>query len=284
MTVTSLMSTPRRVLRASALLAALGPAAASAQSRSGDTVRVVVDGHVMQLLVSGSGAGPTVVLEAGHSATSRTWNALRSRLGAFSRVVAYDRPGRGGSAMCSRPRDARTIAEELRAALRVAGIEPPFVLVGWSAGGFYVRVFAGMYPHDVTALVLLDPSSEDFYPRAKREQPALYEKFDAEDSASSAQDPPGQRGEEDMWDTTLEHARASDSTLVAPVLLLSAMRPDLEAIGPIWQDEQRRWVARQRRATFSIVEGAGHAIHRDRPDDVIEAIRRARSFRPGSPR
>jgi pimeloyl-ACP methyl ester carboxylesterase len=282
MTVTSLISTPGRVLRAAALLAALGPAAASAQSRSGDTVRVVVDGHVMQLLVSGSGPGPTVVFEAGHGSTSRAWTTLRARLGAFTRVVAYDRPGLGGSAMCSRPRDARTIAQELRAALRAAGIEPPFVLVGGSLGGFYVRVFAGMYPNDVTGLVLVDPPPEDFYARAKREQPAVYARFDAEDSVSSAQNPPGQHAEDDMWDTTLAQVRASDSTLVAPVLLLSAVRTDLEAIGPIWQDEQRRWVARQRRATFTVVEGARHAIHRDRPDDVIEAIRRARNFRPGN--
>ena len=99
----------RRLRRLSAL-AALGlivPEIAATQARSADTVRVDVDGHTMQLLVSGTG-GPAVVLEAGHSATSRTWNGIRDRLAAFTRVVAYDRPGLGGSQMCARPRDART--------------------------------------------------------------------------------------------------------------------------------------------------------------------------------
>jgi hypothetical protein len=121
----------RRPLRVLVALVLIVPQLAAAQARSADTVRIDVDGHAMQLLVSGTG-GPAVVLEAGHSATSRTWNGIRDRLAAFTRVVAYDRPGLGGSAMCARPRDARTIALELRAALQVAGVEPPFLLVGWS--------------------------------------------------------------------------------------------------------------------------------------------------------
>ena len=48
-----------------------------------------------------------------HSATSRTWNGIRDRLAAFTRVVAYDRPGLGGPGMCARSRDARTIGQSV---------------------------------------------------------------------------------------------------------------------------------------------------------------------------
>jgi pimeloyl-ACP methyl ester carboxylesterase len=87
-----------------------------------------------------------------------------------------------------------------------------------------------------------------------------------------------------MWDSTLAQARSSDVTLRAPRTLLSAVRTDLDVLGPIWADEQQRWVVRQRRATFSVVDGAGHGIHRDRPEEVIAAIRRASSLSEGGRR
>jgi pimeloyl-ACP methyl ester carboxylesterase len=41
--------------------------------------------------------------------------------------------------------------------LRQAGEEPPFVLVGHSAGVNTVRLFAEAYPEDVAGLVLIEP-------------------------------------------------------------------------------------------------------------------------------
>jgi pimeloyl-ACP methyl ester carboxylesterase len=44
----------------------------------------------------------------------------------------------------------------------VAGIDPPFLLVGHSLGGLYARHFATRFPQAVTGLVLLDPAHEDY--------------------------------------------------------------------------------------------------------------------------
>src|SRR6185436_13132917 len=59
------------------------------------------------------------------------------------------------------PRHARQIATELHTALANAGLHPPYILVGQSLGGPYVRVFASMYPEDVTGIVLVDPTQPD---------------------------------------------------------------------------------------------------------------------------
>ena len=51
------------------------------------------------------------------------------------------------------PRDARQIAAELHTALHTAGLRPPYLLVGHSMGGPYIRVFAAKYPQEVSGLV-----------------------------------------------------------------------------------------------------------------------------------
>ena len=41
----------------------------------------------------------------------------------------------------------------------------PYVLVGHSNGGLYVRRYAGLYPEDVAGLVLLDATPPDLFER-----------------------------------------------------------------------------------------------------------------------
>ena len=85
-----------------------------------------------------------------------------------TRVCAYDRAGMGWSAPGTSPRDARQIATDLHALLRVAQIQPPYVLVGHSLGGLFVRQYAAQYSEDVAAVVLVDATHPDFWKRLPR--------------------------------------------------------------------------------------------------------------------
>ena len=49
-------------------------------------------------------------------------------------------------------------------------VEGRRVLVGHSAGGLYVRVFAHMYPKEIASLVLVDPGTEETYERMHAEK------------------------------------------------------------------------------------------------------------------
>jgi len=118
------------------------------------------DGGRTHIHEAGEG-GPTVILEAGLAATSLNWRGLHQRLSAFTRCVAYDRRGLGWSDPCSTPRTPEQIAAELRETLRSAGIEPPYVLVGHSFGGFVVRAYAVDFPEDVAGIVLVDPATPE---------------------------------------------------------------------------------------------------------------------------
>ena len=55
---------------------------------------------------------------------------------------------------------AGNIVQDLRTLLRAAGEKGPYVLVGASMGGIYVRVFQMRYPDEVVGMVLVDPTHE----------------------------------------------------------------------------------------------------------------------------
>ncbi|MCC6628055.1 MAG: alpha/beta fold hydrolase [Chloroflexi bacterium] len=127
---------------------------------------VDVGGFRLHLLEMGrEHGGPAVVLEAGLVSFSPNWHWVQTELAATTRVVAYDRAGLGWSDPSPRPRDVRTIAAELHAALRAASVAPPYLLAGHSFGGLPARAFADRYPDEVAGLVLADASHPDQWAR-----------------------------------------------------------------------------------------------------------------------
>ena len=114
---------------------------------------------------------PTVVLDAGQGGFSLDWSLIQPELATTTRVCAYDRAGYGWSDPSPQPRTPRQIAEELHTLLVNAGIEGPYVLVGHSAGGKHVRLYATRHPQDVAGMVLVDARTE--YVDANRSPEAL---------------------------------------------------------------------------------------------------------------
>jgi pimeloyl-ACP methyl ester carboxylesterase len=142
----------------------LGLASCDHGDRASDTqapIRVDVGGKQLEILVEGTDQGlPTVILESGLGGRIDGWLKVRESLRGVTRVVSYHRAGIGGSQPGPRPRSAVHIAAELRSALEQLDVNPPYILVGHSIGGLYVRAFAGLHPDEVTALVLADPTME----------------------------------------------------------------------------------------------------------------------------
>ena len=117
-----------------------------------------VAGAKMHLYCTGSGA-PTVIMEAG---LGRDWldaQPVQQKLSRFTRVCSYDRSGLGWSPQRAGVRDATTIAHELNALLKTAGVPPPFVLMGHSGGGVFALEFAHRFPEEVAAVVLAEAAS-----------------------------------------------------------------------------------------------------------------------------
>jgi pimeloyl-ACP methyl ester carboxylesterase len=117
-----------------------------------------VDGAQMHINCTGSGS-PTVVLEHAASASYMLWRRVQPELSQVTRVCSYDRAGHGWSSTREGPRDAKTIVHELHSLLDQAGVQRPFIYVGHSAGGLYVREYAKEYPNELDGVALLEASS-----------------------------------------------------------------------------------------------------------------------------
>jgi len=121
---------------------------------------VDIGGRTLNLSCSGQGA-PTVILETGGNSPGYEWLPLQSKMAAFTRTCWYDRAGVGWSDPPPSPRTSASIISDLHEALQRARVPPPYVMVGGSVGGQYVRIYTARYPSDVAGLVLVDPAVPD---------------------------------------------------------------------------------------------------------------------------
>ena len=265
---------------------------------------VDVGGRMLYFECEGAGS-PTVILEAGFRTRADLWSedlvqpdAPRTMVlpgvAQFTRVCAYDRPGtatvRDGELLTSRsdpapmPRTAEDAVADLHALLEAASIPGPYVLVGHSFGGLFMRLYAATYPEDVVGLVLVDAFSEAMEDEMTPEQWAAYD-------AIFQPVPPQLADYEDLEFTELDlsvdqvrEAAAASPLRPIPLVVLSrgqamAMPDDLPGglSGPMledaWQTAQAGLAALLPDARHVIATESEHYIQLQQPDLVIEAVR-----------
>lgn len=128
-----------------------------------------VGGYSMHLYCTGTGS-PTVILSSGLGDDFTEWAKVQPVLSKLTRICSYDRAGFGWSE--PQPgvvQDAKTICSQLHQLVQVAGIQRPFVLVGHSISGIYLRYYAAHYPGDLAGLVFIDgatPLQDSRIPKA----------------------------------------------------------------------------------------------------------------------
>lgn len=254
---------------------------------------VSVGEHRLFIACDGARSGrPTVVFEAGGGGTSEEWAAVRTRLGQDVRACAYDRAGLGRSEAGPQPRTLRQEAFELHALLRAAGEAPPYVLVGHSIGGLLVRVYAAANPDDVAGLVLVDPTHESAVLGSLRYggMVRLREKATGRPApeprqtmaGAPAEDPGADHLAEEFQQIHLARQKTPRPLGSRPLVVLAAgKRPPAP---PGIPDGQWRALRDERdaqvedlaglstRGRFVRDDASGHAIHRDNPALVAQAI------------
>jgi pimeloyl-ACP methyl ester carboxylesterase len=123
---------------------------------------VDVGGRSLNIYCSGEG-GPAVILDTGGSAPGYSNLLFQMQVAQFTRACWFDRAGLGWSDPSPLEQTSAAISDDLHALLHVAGVPPPYVLVGSSFSGFNVRAFAGKYSSEVAGAVLVDSAHEDQY-------------------------------------------------------------------------------------------------------------------------
>jgi pimeloyl-ACP methyl ester carboxylesterase len=127
-----------------------------------------VDGYSMQLFCTGHG-DPAIILDAGLGDDSLIWAKVQPQLSEHTTVCSYDRAGFGWSQPRPGRRDANSMADQLHELLQIAHVPPPYILMGHSIAGLYVRAYARRYSAELAGLVLVDgatPLQDDRIPRA----------------------------------------------------------------------------------------------------------------------
>lgn len=276
---------------------------------------VEVDGRQVRVQTSGldthDEATPIVVLEAGFMFDGLSaWTSIIGDVAEFAPVVAYDRAGIGESEPDGQVPTPEHVVADLRAVLDALDAPPPYVLVGHSLGGAFIRMYAARHPDEVAGLVFVDPTdtmSEDEqreYDRAMglseegraKLTAAVRAQFDDLPSASIRAEA------EMMYDQRARHWPAFQDlppTPDVPVSVLMAARYDPRPADAAERDCEprecharriafrRAWLARLAdevsRGTLTVVNDAGHFIQNDDPDLVVWHIRRVVEAEPPRP-
>jgi pimeloyl-ACP methyl ester carboxylesterase len=235
-------------------------------------------GRRLYLSCVGTGS-PTVVLEAGLNDPAAPWFAVERAVAPATRVCTYDRANTvaGASDPAPTPRTGADVVADLHALLDVAGVPGPYVLVGHSIGGLFVRLYASTYPDEVVGLVLVDASHE--------EQDARLEALVGPDRFAVIQQMALDVEGIDVGASFAEvrEARAADPLRPIPLVVVSAGQSiDPAGLPPDWPVEEHQQLRRELsedlaelvpNARHVVAERSGHYVHQTEPEVVVEAIR-----------
>jgi len=106
---------------------------------------------------------PAVIIIIGMATEKDDYRGLQKSIAKYTRVLSYDRPGLGASSQNSEPRTFDIFAKDLDELLQVKGIPPPYILVGHSMGGLFIRYYADLHAESIAGLVFLDTSHESWW-------------------------------------------------------------------------------------------------------------------------
>lgn len=255
------------------------PAVATAQAPT----RQLVDIGAYKLDVVRAGSGsPAVIFEAGLGDSLSDWTGIWPAVAKRTTVVAYSRVSAGST---GGPADygARRAVADLHALLAKLQIAPPYVLVGRSYGGLLVRLYTSIYPAEVAGLVIVDGVHEQQVRRWGDLDSTYPAAFRAYFDSVIRTIPPGAQAGEYRETVRIQAAGSVEGMLPLPdipIAVLTSMKVtpgatsiNLTARGhEAWRAMHDEWFRRSTNGIHIETSKAGHAIQRDEPQLVIDAI------------
>jgi len=151
-----------RMTRAAPVLGILMMFVVSTHGQTDDPVapgrRIDVGGRKLHIHCTGSGS-PAVVLVAGGGAYAIDWTLVQPRVAESTRVCSYDRAGLGWSDTGPADETVEQTISDLHGLLQASSERGPYVLVGASIAGIYIRAYQRAYPNEVAGLVFTNSSN-----------------------------------------------------------------------------------------------------------------------------
>lgn len=286
-------------------------AEARARRRFPPPGRVVdIGGRRLHLMTAGEGSPAVIIIPAlGESVLG--WLRVLQGIAEETQACVYDRAEIGWSDPPPRwHRTPDLMAADLHALLSAAGIPAPYVLVGHSIGGVVARSFYAQYPDLVAGMLLVDSSHEQQVRRfaelgwrrgpyryareAARRQArilglrrlavalGLWRGFDADIAREVLPEDAGahrtillsspQRRVNVREMLMATHTWGQPPELGSIPLTVLTRATGTGESWPIWAQLQDELVALSTDSEHIHAETAGHYVHLDEPDLVIQAI------------
>ena len=261
----------------------------AAQTTQLPTRMVSVDGKAMRIWTAGlenrKPGQPVVVLESGAGGGLEHFKPIFGQIAQHAPVFAYDRRGLGLSEVDSVPQTLDRVAKSLHDLLREARVPPPYVLVGASWGGAWIRKFGTLFPSEVAGFVYLDAT--DYPTRAELTQlptGALEAIFPASPLATTVKIPEALRAEiesiERAVSTEFSEIRALRPREDVPVAVIIAGAKTWPQISEetrlsliqLQITHQSAWTQASPKGLLIVPSKARHSLFNDEPSLVVDAI------------
>jgi pimeloyl-ACP methyl ester carboxylesterase len=274
------------------------------QTASGNFVGLVEIGGGRRIWLECNGSGsPTVILESGYRTAAMTWtedleqpSAPRTMVlpsvARKTRVCTYERPGAAAelpdgfhpsrSDPVPMPRSAGSVVADLHALLDAAGEPGPYVLVGHSLGGLFVRLYTATYPDDVAGMVLVDALSPPLETFLGPKDWETYVRFNLAHPAGLPEYPALETLDFGAATRSLNEAVAASPLRPMPLFVLSKGKPfgvtaemigfDPAVLETAWAKAQNGLTTLLPGARHAVATKSSHYIQIQQPDLVINAI------------
>ena len=243
------------------------------------------NGHSLYLECSGSGS-PTVVVEAGLGMLGGWMVDLQTPLARHYMTCTYDRANMGTSGKAPTPRTAAEIVSDLHQLLQTADVAGPYVLVGHSAGGFFVQLYGRRYPDEVVGVVALNPVPSA-HPWLDRVLPLFNKKQREAELAfyrgENPENPNWQNSEHIDWLASTKELNKAPPPPHKPFAMLLSTRLQCEGNPAclksydIYEEVEREVAQQWPEGSYRQVEGAYHEIYLEKPKVVVDTVERVAS-------
>jgi pimeloyl-ACP methyl ester carboxylesterase len=223
---------------------------------------VNINGEKFRIKEFGSGR-LTVIFESGMSDSLEAWGSLPDTIARYEHVFLYDRADIGKSDSSHQKRTIPNMVGELKSILDHEKINPPYILVGHSLGGYITRYFSSQYPHDVKGLLLLDPAPEAYWESMSESELNDYIKGGTE--WYRTKHAPKYAKEWVQFIPNMVYMKNLNIAKDLPVILVSATQTN-------WFKYHEKILTGLNNARHIELTG-GHYIHRDHPGLIIGYIK-----------
>lgn len=230
-----------------------------------------VNGRSIYLHCLGTGS-PTIVFEPGEGGTTNDFSPLQESFADHTTACTYDRANNGQSDSAPIPRTAGDVVKDLHDLLAVAQIAGPYLLVGHSAGGMFVQLYARTYPDQVLGVVAMNP-----VPPADPWLTEVQQVFSAQEYTDESAYYDGDNGESLDYLTSSEQIAAAPLPPDVPFRML--ISTDVQCEGDpiclksyrIYEQIMKQVTDAWRCGSFSQIPTV-HDIFASRPDAVVELV------------